>query len=72
VFALYDALFNTALVVAAVLTAVALPENGHTPRTAESVAAIYVAAAAAYLVASLVDARRQDRVPLTPGARTSA
>jgi hypothetical protein len=52
VFALYDALFNVALVVAAVLTALVLPEDGHTPRTAVIVAAVYVLTAVAYLAAS--------------------
>jgi MFS family permease len=52
VFALYDALFNLALVVAAVLTALVLPEDGHTPRTAVVVAAVYLLTAATYLAAS--------------------
>lgn len=52
VFALYDALFNLALVVAAVLTALVLPEDGHTPRTAVILGAIYLVAALVYLGAS--------------------
>jgi MFS family permease len=51
VFALYDALFNLALVVAAVLTAVVLPENGHTPRTAVIIGVIYLLGASVYLAA---------------------
>jgi MFS family permease len=52
VFALYDALFNLALVVAAVLTALVLPEDGHTPRTAVIIGAVYLVGALAYLGAS--------------------
>lgn len=52
VFALYDALFNLALVVSAALTAFALPEDGHTPATAVAVGAVYVAAACWYFVAA--------------------
>lgn len=52
VFALYDALFNVALVIAAVLTALALPEDGHTPRTVLIVAVVYVLSGLGYLAAS--------------------
>jgi hypothetical protein len=52
VFALYDALFNLALVVAAVLTALVLPEDGHTPLTAVIIGAVYLVGALAYLGAS--------------------
>jgi MFS family permease len=52
VFALYDALFNLALVVAAVLTALVLPEDGHTPRTAIILGVVYACAGLVYLAAS--------------------
>ena len=52
VFALYDALFNLALVAAAVLTALVLPEDGHTPRTAVILGVVYVCAGLTYLAAS--------------------
>ena len=48
VFALYDTAFNIALVVAAVLTALVLPADGHSPATVVAVAVAYVAIAAAY------------------------
>jgi len=49
VFALYDALFNVALVVAAVLTAAVLPETGHSPAAIVAIAAGWLANAALYL-----------------------
>jgi MFS family permease len=49
VFALYDMLFNLALVAAAVLTAVALPENGHSPVTVVVLAVGWAVAAFGYL-----------------------
>jgi MFS family permease len=49
VFAIYDALFNLALVLAAGVTALVLPEDGHTPRTAVAVGAGYVLAGLVYL-----------------------
>jgi hypothetical protein len=52
VFALYDALFNLTLVAAAVLTALVLPENGHTPRTAVILGIVYASAGLTYLAAS--------------------
>ncbi len=52
VFALYDALFNLALVAAAVLTAIALPENGHSPGTVVTISAVYLLSGAAYLTVS--------------------
>ncbi|TAM92920.1 MAG: MFS transporter [Jatrophihabitans sp.] len=48
VFALYDMLFNLALVVAAVLTAAVLPADGHSPATVIGVAAGYLVVGAAY------------------------
>jgi MFS family permease len=52
VFAIYDMVFNIALVLAAVLTAAALPENGHSPAAVVAIAAGWVATAAAYLSSS--------------------
>jgi MFS family permease len=52
VFALYDMLFNVALVAAAVLTALALPENGHSPASVVAVAATWAATAIGYLSGS--------------------
>jgi MFS family permease len=52
VFALYDMLFNIALVLAAVFTAVALPENGHSPAAFVIVAAGWAATAALYVMSS--------------------
>ena len=48
VFALYDTLFNLALVLAAALTAVALPETGRSPVTVLLLGAGYLLAAAGY------------------------
>lgn len=42
VFAFYDTLFNIALVVAAVLTALVLPDDGHSPISVVIIAAIYL------------------------------
>jgi sugar phosphate permease len=53
VFALYDMLFNLALVVAAVTTAVALPEDGHSPTTVVVLAAGWAGIAGAYVSRSL-------------------
>ena len=52
VFALYDALFNLALVVAAVLVATALPPDGRSPVAVVSVAVGYVVTAAAWVAVS--------------------
>jgi MFS family permease len=52
IFTLYDTLFNLALVVAAVLTALVLPDNGHSPGSVITVGVVYVIAAAAYLRAA--------------------
>lgn len=48
VFTLYDTLFNIALVVASVLTAVALPENGRAPLSVIVIAALYLMTAVVY------------------------
>jgi MFS family permease len=48
VFALYDTLFNLALVAAAVLTAVLLPDSGHSPTAVVAIGVGYVLTAAAY------------------------
>jgi hypothetical protein len=52
VFALYDMLFNVALVLAAVLTAVALPESGHSPASVVVIATGWAVTAAAYVTSS--------------------
>jgi MFS family permease len=49
VFALYDTLFNLAIVLAAALTAAVLPDDGHAPAAVLVVGAAYVLTAAAYL-----------------------
>ena len=49
VFALYDTVFNLALVAAAVLTAIALPDNGHAPASVIVIGIAYVVTAAVYL-----------------------
>jgi MFS family permease len=49
VFALYDMLFNVALVVAAVLTAAVLPENGHSPASVVALALGWALTGAGYL-----------------------
>jgi len=67
VFALYDTLFNVALVVAAVLTALVLPENGRTPTTVVAVGAAYLVAAATYLAL----ATRAGTSVSEPAPRTS-
>jgi hypothetical protein len=52
VFALYDMLFNLALVAAATLTALALPEDGHSPAAAVAVAGGWLVLAAGYVRSS--------------------
>ncbi len=52
VFALYDTLFNVALVLAAVLTAALLPENGRSPASVVAVAAGWALTAAWYFTRS--------------------
>ncbi len=49
VFTLYDMLFNVALVLAAGLTAAALPENGRSPGALAVVGIVYLGTAVAYL-----------------------
>jgi MFS family permease len=49
VFALYDTMFNFALVIAAVLTAVVLPENGRSPASVIVIAVSYALAGVWYL-----------------------
>jgi MFS family permease len=49
VFAIYDTLFNVTLVAAAVITAVALPQDGHSPTSVILIAAGYLTAAVGYL-----------------------
>jgi MFS family permease len=50
VFAIYDMLFNIALVIAAVLTAVALPENGRSPAAVVGVAGGWALTALGYFI----------------------
>ena len=52
VFALYDMLFNVALVIAAALTAAALPENGYSPASIGAVAAGWLLLAGLYVRSS--------------------
>lgn len=49
VFAGYDTLFNVTLVLAAVLTATVLPEDGYAPAAVLTIAAVYLVTAALYL-----------------------
>jgi MFS family permease len=48
VFSIYDMLVNLTLVLASVITAAALPEDGHSPVTVLAIGAAYVLAAAGY------------------------
>jgi hypothetical protein len=48
VFALYDTLFNLALVIAAVLTALVLPDNGHAPVSVVVLGIAYLLTALGY------------------------
>ena len=52
VFALYDMLFNLALVAAAAITAVALPQDGHSPAAVLVIAAAWTVTGAVYLTRS--------------------
>jgi hypothetical protein len=52
VFAIYDMLFNLALVLAAAITAAALPEDGHSPPAIAGVAIGWLLVGAAYLTRS--------------------
>jgi MFS family permease len=67
VFALYDTLFNLALVGAAALTAFALPPTGRAPKTVAAMALVYLLTAAAYAAVNRTRAR-----PVTAAPRTSA
>ena len=68
VFTFYDMLFNVAVVTAAVLTAAALPKDGHSPVEVLVVAAAYVLVAAAYFTGS----RRTSAATPRPRARGPA
>ena len=48
IFALYDMLFNVALVTASVLTALVLPDNGHAPVSVFVIGVVYLVTAAVY------------------------
>ncbi|HLY33347.1 MAG TPA: MFS transporter [Jatrophihabitantaceae bacterium] len=48
VFAIYDAIFNVTLVVAAVLTAAVLPQNGHSPTSVVVIGVAYALTAVGY------------------------
>ena len=65
VFALYDMLFNIALVAAAVLTALVLPADGRSPVTVVAIACGYALVAAAY-------ARLAGRLRARPAAAVAA
>jgi MFS family permease len=52
VFAIYDTLFNVALVIAAALTAAALPEDGHSPISVVVIAVGFALTGALYLMSS--------------------
>ena len=52
VFALYDMLFNVALVLAALLTAAVLPEDGHSPVSVVAIAIGWAATAIGYVMSS--------------------
>ena len=49
VFALYDMLFNLALVAAATVTAIALPQDGHSPAAVLVIAAAWTITGVGYL-----------------------
>ena len=52
VFAIYDMLFNIALVLAAALTAAVLPEDGHSPASVAVIAVGWAVTGALYLRSS--------------------
>jgi hypothetical protein len=52
VFALYDALFNIALVIAAAITALLIPADGHSPATVLAIAGGYALTALGYVTSS--------------------
>jgi hypothetical protein len=60
VFSLYDTLFNVTFVGSAVVTAVLLPDNGHSPTSVVVIAFVYLALAGVYL-------RMAGRTPPVPG-----
>lgn len=62
-FALYDVLYNAALVGAAALAALLLPDDGHAP-------ALMLAVGAAYVVGALLMATRAARTPPAPTVRS--
>jgi hypothetical protein len=66
VFALYDMLFNVALVLAAGLTASVLPASGHSPGAVLAIAAGYLVVALAYVTTARRPAAR------AAAARTTA
>jgi hypothetical protein len=65
VFALYDALFNVMLVLAALLTATALPDDGRSPVSVVVLAAGYLALALAYAVSGGRFSAHQSRSAAT-------
>lgn len=65
VFALYDTLFNLALVAAAVLTALVLPDNGRAPASVLALGAAYLLTALGYFQLA------HRRTPVTAAASTS-
>lgn len=68
VFTIYDTLFNLSLVIAAVLTAAALPDDGHAPAAVLAIGVAYPLCAFAYLRL----AGRALGAPRPPHARASA
>jgi hypothetical protein len=66
VFALYDTLFNLALVSAAVITALVLPDSGRSPTSVAMIGIAYVATAVGYLRLA------RSRVAITAVAPTNA
>jgi MFS family permease len=62
VFALYDTLFNLALVIASVVTALVLPDNGRSPVSVVVLGVIYLVTAAGYLRLT------RTRAPITAAA----
>jgi MFS family permease len=63
VFAIYDMLFNVALVIAAVLTAGVLPENGHSPASILAIGIGWLVTAGLYLTTAR---RTRPSVPQPP------
>jgi MFS family permease len=64
VFAIYDMLFNIALVLAALLTAAVLPETGHSPAAVVAIAVGWTVTAVLYLTTAR---RTTPSVPPPPG-----